>query len=206
MIICSMTESVRDDEQHIEEDRGVEQHERDLELDPAAEGVAGLDPDAFGGCPSTDGLAESDRQAITLMGLLVEAHARLVRALGAEMEEACMLPLSWYDAMIRLRRSPGGFTTMSRLGSEVSLTSGGITRLVDRLVEAGYVERRNCPNDRRVVYVSLTPAGVAKVDEATAAHREGLDRHLLAPLDSAERAALERALRKLRGSLAAPER
>lgn len=165
-----------------------------------------VDPDALAGCPSADGLSDADREAITLMGLLVEAHARLVRVLGAEMEEACMLPLSWYDAMVRLRRSPGGFTTMSRLGGEVSLTSGGITRLVDRLVEAGYVERVNCPNDRRVVYVRLTPAGMAKVDEATAAHRQGLDRHLLAPLEAADRAALEQALRKLRGALAAPER
>jgi MarR family 2-MHQ and catechol resistance regulon transcriptional repressor len=137
-------------------------------------------------------------QAITLMGLLVEAHSRLTRVLGAEMEEACGLPLSWYDAMIRLRRAPGGFTTMTRLASEVSLTSGGITRLVDRLVDAGYAERRSCPTDRRSVYVSLTPAGAAKVDEATAAHRTGLDRHLLAPLGEADRAALEKALRKLR--------
>ncbi|MGH8981361.1 MAG: MarR family winged helix-turn-helix transcriptional regulator [Acidimicrobiales bacterium] len=139
-----------------------------------------------------------DGDAITLMGLLVEAHARLTGVLGAEMEEACGLPLGWYDAMIRLRRSPGGFTTMTRLGNEVSLTSGGITRLVDRLVEAGYAERQNCPTDRRSVYVSLTPAGVAKVDEATAAHREGLDRHLLGPLEPHERASLDAVLRKLR--------
>lgn len=147
---------------------------------------------------SIDPVDPRDGQAITLMGLLVEAHSRLTRVLGAEMEEACGLPLSWYDAMIRLRRAPGGFTTMTRLASEVSLTSGGITRLVDRLVDAGYAQRRSCPTDRRSVYVSLTPAGAAKVDEATAAHRTGLDRHLLAPLGEADRAALEKALRKLR--------
>lgn len=134
----------------------------------------------------------------TLMGLLVETHARLARILGDEMEESCGLPLAWYEPMVRLRRSPGGFLTMTRLASEVALTSGGITRLVDRLVEAGYVERRNCPTDRRSVYVSLTPAGVAKVDEATPAHLAGLDRHLLEPLDASDRAALGIALRKLR--------
>lgn len=140
----------------------------------------------------------ADEQAITLMGLLVEAHARLVRVLGSEMEEACGLPLTWYDAMIRIRRAAGGFTTMTRLAAEVSLTSGGITRLVDRLVEAGYAERRSCPTDRRSVYVALTAAGVTKVDEATAAHRAGLDRHLLGPLADDDRRALEAALRKLR--------
>jgi DNA-binding MarR family transcriptional regulator len=142
-------------------------------------------------------LANDDR--ITLMGLLVETHAKLTRVLGAEMEQACGIPLSWYDAMVRLRRTPEGFLTMTQLGAEVSLTSGGITRLVDRLVEAGYVERQSCPTDRRSVFVSLTPLGVAKVEEATAAHLVGLDRHLLAPLDDDERAALAVALRKLRG-------
>ena len=142
-------------------------------------------------------LANDER--ITLMGLLVETHARLTRVLGAELEEACGLPLSWYDAMVRLRRTPEGFLTMTRLGAEVSLTSGGITRLVDRLVEAGYVERRDCPTDRRSVFVSLTPFGIAKVEEATAEHLKGLDRHLLAPLDDADREALTVALRKLRG-------
>lgn len=34
-----------------------------------------------------------------------------------------------------------------------------ITRLVDRMIEAGFVRRRRCEEDRRVVYVELTPAG-----------------------------------------------
>lgn len=137
---------------------------------------------------------------MTLLSLLVEVHNRLTGVLGAELEEACGLPLSWYDAMVRLRRAPGGFTTMTRLANEVSLTSGGITRLVDRLVEAGYAERQNCPTDRRSVYVSLTPGGVAKVDEAAAAHRKGLEDHLLGLLGPDDREALDAALRKLRGT------
>jgi len=156
--------------------------------------VATSDDTAVDRCAS---VADDDR--ITLMGLLVETHAKLTRVLGAEMEAASGIPLSWYDAMVRLRRTPDGFLTMTQLGAEVSLTSGGITRLVDRLVDAGYVERRSCPTDRRAVFVSLTPLGVAKVEEATAAHLDGIDRHLLAPLDAADREALEVALRKLRG-------
>lgn len=150
--------------------------------------------------PPLPPLDPADEYAVTLMGLLVEVHARLIGMLGAEMEEACGLPLGWYDAMIRLRRSPGGFTTMTRLASEVSLTSGGVTRMVDRLEEAGYAERSSCPTDRRSVYVHLTPAGVAKVDEATASHRAVLEQYLLGPLCDAERAAFEQTLRKLRSA------
>lgn len=138
-------------------------------------------------------------ERITLMGLLLESHARLTRVLGAELEAACGLPLTWYDVMIRLGRSTEGHLTMSQLAGEVSLTSGGITRLVDRMVAAGYVERSGCPTDRRSVYVALTPEGSRKLGEATVEHLRGLDRHLLGPLDETDRQALATALRKLRG-------
>jgi DNA-binding MarR family transcriptional regulator len=139
-------------------------------------------------------------ERITLMGLLIEAHAELTKVLGAELEVECGLPLSWFDVLIRLRRAPEGFLTMTRLASEVSVTSGGITRLVDRIEAAGYLERRACPGDRRSVLVSLTDAGAAKLDEAVAAHLGGLDRHLIGPLTPADRRSLERILRKLRGA------
>jgi DNA-binding MarR family transcriptional regulator len=137
-------------------------------------------------------------ERITFMGLLVEAHARLTRVLGHELEAECGLPLTWFDVMVRIGRTPEGFLTMSGLANEVSLTSGGITRLVDRIAAAGYVERRNCPTDRRSIFVSLTPTGVEMLERASRAHLEGLERHLLGPLEPAERAALEAGLRKLR--------
>ena len=145
-------------------------------------------------CPSV-----VDDERITLMGLLVEAHGRLTRTLGAELEEDSGIPLGWFDVLLRLGRSPGSRLTMTQLGGEVLLTSGGITRLVDRIGEAGYVERQSCPSDRRSVYVALTPAGRAKLEEATVAHLVGLQRHLIDPLDPTDRAALDVALRKLRG-------
>jgi DNA-binding MarR family transcriptional regulator len=150
-----------------------------------------LDGNSGGPCPVSD-------ERITLMGLLVETHAHLTRVLGAELEQACGMPLTWFDVLIRLARSPEQHLTMTQLASEVSITSGGITRLVDRIAEAGFVERQDCPSDRRSVHVALTPAGRTKMEEAVAVHVDGLDRHLLAPLADEDRRALEQALRKLR--------
>jgi DNA-binding MarR family transcriptional regulator len=79
----------------------------------------------------------------------------------------------------------------------VSLTTGGVTRLVDRMVEAGLVARQNCPSDRRSVHVVLTPAGESTLGRAIGEHIEGIDRHLMAPLNDADRAALAAALSKL---------
>jgi MarR family transcriptional regulator, 2-MHQ and catechol-resistance regulon repressor len=139
-------------------------------------------------------------ERITLMGLLLETHAKLTRVLSAELEHSCGLPLTWFDVLIRLGRSPEQRLRMSQLAAQVSLTTGGVTRLVDRIAEAGYVERQSCPSDRRSTYVALTAAGTEKLHEATTAHLEDLERHLLEPLDADERLALAATLRKLRGN------
>jgi DNA-binding MarR family transcriptional regulator len=72
-----------------------------------------------------------------------------------------------------------------------------VTRLVDRMVEAGLVARENCPSDRRSIYVVLTPHGHAVLERAVAEHIEGIDRHLIAHLGDRDRAALETSLRKV---------
>jgi DNA-binding MarR family transcriptional regulator len=138
-------------------------------------------------------------ERITLMGLLVETHAQLVRALGDELERQCGLPLMWFEVLLRLGRSTEHRLTMSQLADGVSLTSGGMTRLVDRMAGAGLVERQDCPSDRRSVHVVLTAAGLDRLGMAVQVHLAGLDRHLLGPLDPAEVAALGAALRKVHG-------
>jgi len=152
-------------------------------------------PGRTGAAAACDGLAGDERLA--LMRLLIGAHSRLNRVLGAELEESCGLPLTWFIAMVRLVRAPDARLTMTELSQELSVTSGGATRMVDRMVERGLVERQDCPSDRRAIYVSLTDAGSLAVSEATTIHLDGLDRHLFGPLDHDDRVALAIALEKL---------
>lgn len=142
-------------------------------------------------------LAQIDDDRLQLMGLLVGAHRQLALMLGRELERNVGIPLVWFDVLIHIGGAAEGRLTMSRLSAEVSLTTGGVTRLVDRMVDAGLVARENCPSDRRSVYVVLTPQGQATLEKAIGEHIEGIDRHLIAPLDEADRAALARALAKL---------
>ncbi len=58
--------------------------------------------------------------------------------------------------------------TMSGLAQQVALSSGGITRLLDRIIAAGLVERVPCPTDRRVQYAALTDTGRARLEQAAA--------------------------------------
>jgi DNA-binding MarR family transcriptional regulator len=143
------------------------------------------------------GCSQVEDERIALMGLLVEATDRLTRVLGLELERACGLPLSFFDVLLRLTHAPEHRLTMTELAAQTRLTSGGATRLVDRVAEAGYVERQGCPTDRRSVYVAITPAGEVALAGAAAIHLESLDQHLLAPLSAGDRAALRRALSRL---------
>ncbi len=139
-----------------------------------------------------------DDPRITTYGLLHEAHRRLERAFDASLASHSAMSSSFFEVLLRIGRSPGTRLTMSELACQLGLTSGGATRLVDRVVDAGLVVRTSCPTDRRVQWVVLTPDGEAKLDEGLAIHLDDLQRELIDRLDPEELDVFERALDKLR--------
>src|SRR5580658_7613415 len=163
--------------------------------DPAGPQGPGRPEGGAGGTCGVLGQIDDDR--IQMMGLLIRTHRLLTDSLGRELEETVGIPLVFFDVLIHVGAAPEGRLTMSRLSTDVALTTGGVTRLVDRMVEAGLVARENCPSDRRSIYVVLTPEGQAVLHRAVAEHIDGVDRHLVAHLDARERAALEVALVKI---------
>lgn len=145
---------------------------------------------ATSACPSGD-------EKVQLFGLLLETNARLSRSLGLELEAQCELPLAWFDVLLQLRRSPAGRLKMNEIAEAIVHSSGGTTRLVDRVEQAGLVERQSCPSDRRAIHVAITDAGNAKLDEALNVHLEYLDESLAKQLTEGERSTLASLLTKL---------
>jgi DNA-binding MarR family transcriptional regulator len=76
------------------------------------------------------------------------------------------------------------------------LSSGAMTNRLDRLENAGYIERKPDPNDRRGTLVTLTDQGLEVIDLAVAAHIAN-EQQILASLTSDEQKALADLLRKL---------
>ena len=142
-------------------------------------------------------LGQIDDERLHLMGLVVRTHRLLTDRLGRELEQDVGIPLVFFDVLINVGAAPEGRVTMSRLSNDIALTTGGVTRLVDRMVDAGLVERSACPSDRRSIHVVLTPEGRSVLDRAIAAHIEGIDRHLMAHLSDKDRANLATALTKI---------
>src|SRR5437588_12963424 len=126
--------------------------------------------------------ATIDDPRITTFGRLFEAHARLTHVLNEELEREAGLPLLWYGVLLHIGRSPGGMRPIGELIEATAFTSGGVTRLVDRMERAGYVERKPCPTDRRVQYVALTDAGRDMLERATEVHLRGLQEHMFSRL------------------------
>jgi DNA-binding MarR family transcriptional regulator len=87
---------------------------------------------------------------------------------------------------------------MTRLAREATLTSGGFTKVADRLAAADLIRREPCPADRRVTYAVLTDHGRDVAEKARRACADILREVLLAPLGSQTSLALAEAMRTLR--------
>ncbi len=116
----------------------------------------------------------------------LEAHARVTALLEKELLEQHGLALSWYDVLVQLSEAPQRRLRMTELASAVLLSKSGLTRLVDRMVEAGLLDRDADPADRRGVLVSLSDAGLARLREAAPTHLRGVERHFAGALSERE--------------------
>lgn len=107
------------------------------------------------------------------------------------------MALSDYDVLVQLAGAESHRLRMSELADRVLLSRSGVTRLVDRLVAEGLVERVTCDDDRRGQWASLTEAGVARLRRASPTHLRGIGEHFIGRLSDDELAVLERTLSRL---------
>jgi len=141
-----------------------------------------------------------DDPRLTVAGLLAETWsgfaARITTQLGQHGFDGAE-----FEVLLRLARSECGSLRMSDLAAQTSLTSSGITRLVDRLVAADSVRREACTTDRRTTYAVITEQGHARLAAALPGHLELIERWLVGPISCDELASFEATLRTLRDGL-----
>lgn len=142
--------------------------------------------------------ARCNDERITAFGMLLEAHAAVTQVVNRELEATAGMPITWFEVLLRLSRSPGQRLRMSDLAGQVGLSHSGLTRLVDRVIDAGFVRREACPEDRRGAFAVLTDAGDGALGAALSGHLDSIERHLAAPLGPGGMAELTDLLRTLR--------
>ena len=145
-----------------------------------------------------DNAPSLDDARLTLVGLLAETWAGLSTRASSQLACHGLAPAE-FEVCIRLARSPEGLLRMSDLAAQTTLTSSGITRVVDRLVERGLVVRQSCATDRRTTYAVITDTGRERITALLPDHLELIDTWVVEPLRAAGRLAeFEAALRTLR--------
>lgn len=125
---------------------------------------------------------ELEDPRITAFGMLLESHAALVGTVGRDLEDASGLPLNSFGILLRLARTPGQRLRMTELAAQASLSTSGLTRMVDRLEETGHLRRDPSMSDRRSSLAVLTDKGAEVVTRALPSHLACLDRTMVSPL------------------------
>jgi DNA-binding MarR family transcriptional regulator len=141
-------------------------------------------------------LPDLDTDAIALIGRLMRAS----RLLQLEVERSLGnfdLTINEFNTLNALRRAgPPHRLSPKDVGVSLLFSSGGLTKLLERLESRGLVAREPDPADGRGVLVSLTATGRRLQEEAMGAHQVN-EEELLSPLTATQRERLNAILRDL---------
>ena len=92
--------------------------------------------------------------------VLLTAHATLIERIETALAAARLPPLGWYDVLWELEKA-GGRLRLVELARRVVLSKSNLSRLADRLEDAGLAERKDAADDGRGYDLVLTRAGRA---------------------------------------------
>ncbi|WP_269993604.1 MarR family winged helix-turn-helix transcriptional regulator [Arthrobacter sp. B2a2-09] len=102
---------------------------------------------------------------VTQWGLVIEGFQITNRKLHRAVADAFSLDPAEAETLLRLTRSPERRMPMAALAREAAFSTGGFTKIADRLAKRDLVVRTPCADDRRVIYLELSAAGAKVADE-----------------------------------------
>jgi DNA-binding MarR family transcriptional regulator len=121
--------------------------------------------------------------------VFLECSYALIDILDHELQDEGEMNLRWYDVLVNLEEAEHP-VRMNELAGRILASKSGLTRVIDRMEEAGLVERRPLPDDRRAIEVVMTPRGDDALQAARRVHRRGIYEHFAQHLDDRDFAAL----------------
>jgi DNA-binding MarR family transcriptional regulator len=128
---------------------------------------------------------------------IVRASERVLQTVEEELKTAGLPPLSWYDLLLELRRAEPVGLRPYQLQSAMLIPQSNMSRLIDRVAKAGYVERRSCDEDERGQIIRVTPDGKALQRKMWPIYRSVLEREFAAKLAEGEAECLAKFLQPL---------
>lgn len=134
---------------------------------------------------------------VTAWARLLRVSQSLLVAADAELRAKGFPPLAWYDALLELKRAGDAGLRPFELQREMLLAQYNVSRLIDRLVTAGYVERRTASADRRGQVLTIKKAGKALLMEMWPVYQSIIRAAFADRLDEGEIAVLNDILARL---------
>jgi len=139
----------------------------------------------------------SRAKAVELWELLSRAHNTMSAAIEKDMLPDAGMPLAWYEVLLHLTRAPQGLMRYQDLAKVAGISDSGASRRLEQMVNAGLIDRKSCPTDRRGVYAHITPARKAGFDKAHEVFLRSLDRNLASHLETDDADATSAVLARL---------
>lgn len=143
-------------------------------------------------------MTDDTAELVSWWGLVIEGFHATHAPVTNAVDRTYGLPAAQAEVLLRLVRTPGQRLAMSRIAREVALSSGGFTKVCDRLVARGLVRRVPSDEDRRVVHAELTAAGAALADQVEALTAEAVRTHLVDVVGEDAARQLAATMRRLR--------
>jgi DNA-binding MarR family transcriptional regulator len=128
-------------------------------------------------CPSPQQLALLEQ-----WNALQSSFRRLTDQLLRDVETETGLAPSSFQVLWFLLTTPGHSAPMNQLANTLNFTTAGTTNVADRLVDAGLLQRRPAPADRRVTLAVLTDKGQQTATTAARTLADTLHERVIAPL------------------------
>jgi MarR family 2-MHQ and catechol resistance regulon transcriptional repressor len=136
---------------------------------------------------------ESTRAGLKLWVVLSRAHTAVSRCVEADIARHGLSPGEFAILEVLYHKGP---LLLGEVQRKILVSSGGVTYLVDRMAKQGWVERRDCPDDRRARFAALTAEGTALMDGIFPRHAEAIV-EAVSGLDDDEKALATALLKKL---------
>lgn len=127
---------------------------------------------------------------------LVRARHKVVSAIEEDGKAAGALPIEWYDVLWDLERAPEGRRPYE-LEARLLFAQYNLSRLIDRMVEAGLVRKEACPADKRGHVLMITEAGRKQRKASWPSYAKSINRHVGDKLSETEAEKLAALLGKL---------
>ena len=128
---------------------------------------------------------------------MYKTYWAIVPLMDQDLRHDADMDLATYNALIHTHLAGPNGIRMKDMAKNASLSTSGLTALVDRLERQGLVQRNPDPQDRRATRITLTDDGLERARQAAHVHVASIERHFASRLTESDATTLAETLERI---------